>query len=216
MVNAMTATKQFIFTGCGDNNVYAFDIETHKQTICLNGHKDYINCISLSNDKQTLYTGSEDGSVMVWDIRTKNAVSEIIPHQMSHLSRPHCGKWIGALALPSNEWLICGGGPHLSLWHLSSMSYASRFETESTTNVVQTHNEYMISGGNASDLHVWEMNGELKSLIPTSVNNVFSISTHEYKENDLGVEQLITCAGMSHKVDVCTNWKYKDFEVLVY
>ena len=191
---------RWYFAGCGDHNVYGFDVQTNKQTICLNRHKDYINCISISEDKQTLYSGGEDGSVLVWDLRAnKSPVSEIIPYEKSGLSRPHLGKWIGALTLASNDWLICGGGPHLSLWHLGSMSFATTFSTDSTTNAVQMHNEYVISGGNDPDLHIWEMNGELKSLIPTSVNNVFSISTHDYKDKkDVDIQQLITCAGMSH------------------
>ena len=213
----MVSSDQMIFTGCGDNNIYGFDIETHKQTICLSQHKDYINCILLSNDKQMLYSGGEDGSVLFWDLRChKKSVSEISPHLNSQLSRPNYGKWIGALTQTSNDWLLCGGGPHLSLWHLNSLSFATKFETESTTNTIQSLNDFIISGGNASELQIWEMNGELKSVIPTAVNNIFSISTFVYDDNDLGVKQLITCAGMSYKIDICTNSKYKDFELIVY
>ncbi|CAG2113363.1 unnamed protein product [Medioppia subpectinata] len=217
MVNAMATTDQMIFTGCGDNNVYGFDAETHKQTVRLNGHKDYVNCLQVASDGQTLYSGAEDGYVMVWDLRRgQKSVAQITPYQTADLSRPKYGKWIGALTLSSNNWLICGGGPHLGLWHLGSMSYATKFDTESAANVVVAHNDYIISGGNAAKLEIWELNGELKSTIPTSAADIFSINAHHYDSNELGIKELISGAGMSYRVDICTNWKYKDFELLVY
>jgi THO complex subunit 6 len=216
MINSVVSSNDRIFSGCGDNNIYGFDMETHKQIMSLSEHNDYINCIILSNNSNLLYSGSEDGSVRVWDLRShKESVLQINPFKNSDLSRPNYGKWIGALALSSDDWLICGGGPHLSLWHLNSMSAATKFDVDCTTNIVECHNDYIISGGNASNLYVWEMNGELRSSIPTSASDVFSIKTFEYKDNEIGVEQVISAAGMSHKIDICTNLKYKDFELFV-
>jgi hypothetical protein len=59
------------------------------------------------------------------------------------------------------------------------------------------------------------MNGELRSSIPTSASDVFNVKTFEYKGNKIGFQQVISGAGMSHKIDICTNFKYKDFELLV-
>jgi THO complex subunit 6 len=217
MVNTIAATDERIFTGCGDHQIYGFDAESHKQIHRLNEHKDYVNCIELSADGHMLYSGGEDGAVLVWDLRCgQKSVSQIYPHRTGDLSRPTYGKWIGALTLATNNWLICGGGPHLAVWHLNTMSYSTKFDAQSTANVVVAHNDYYISGGSDSSLHFWELNGELKSTIPTSAPDVFSISAHHYKDSEFGIKELISGAGMSYKVDICANWKYKDFSLLVY
>jgi hypothetical protein len=59
------------------------------------------------------------------------------------------------------------------------------------------------------------MNGELRSSISTSASDVFSIKTFEYKGNEIGFQQAISATEMSHKIDICTNFKYKHFELLV-
>ncbi len=71
------------------------------------------------------------------------------------------------------------------------------------------------TGGNASNIYVWEMNGELRSSILTFASDVFSIKTFEYRDNEIGFQQVISATGISHKIDICTNFKYKDFELLV-
>ncbi|XP_054156953.1 THO complex subunit 6 homolog [Oppia nitens] len=218
MANTVATTDDMIYTGCGDNNVYGFDVETHKQIHRLCEHNGYINCILLAKDGQRLYSGAEDGSVRIWDLRCpRKSVSTFEPYKYSDLQRQKYGNWIGTVELVSNDWLLCGGGPHLSLWHLNMLSYSTRFVTDSSTNVAVVHNDYIITGGNTTGLNIWEINGELKSVLPTATDNVFSIATHQYKQSaDTGIDQVISAAGMSYKVDVCTNWKYKDFELVVY
>lgn len=37
--------NDYIFAGCGDSNIYAFDIQDGKLVQTLKGHTDYIHCI---------------------------------------------------------------------------------------------------------------------------------------------------------------------------
>ena len=218
MVNSLLSVDNYLYAGCGDNNIYLIDFSAQKIVKTLSGHQDYINDLTVAKDG-TLFSASEDGSVGIWDTRNNQIVQQIQPYKHETISRPSNGKWIGAVEVDDKkDWLICGGGPMLSLWHLRSLSPSTKFQVSTnnwTPNVSQFHGDYIIAGGNLPNIFVWEINGNLLSQIHTSPSNVYSISSLLIDNEDIGTNQVISAAGTSYKIDICTNWKYKDFELVI-
>ncbi|OTF83272.1 THO complex subunit 6-like protein, partial [Euroglyphus maynei] len=126
MVNAITmAGENKIVAGCGDSNIYTFDRETGQQTAIFCQHNDYIHSLKCSDQNSSnplLYSCGEDGKIFCWDYRSSNKPSlSLEPFRNPELRRIQYGKWIGSIDVTdNNEWIVCGGGPKLSLWHLRS------------------------------------------------------------------------------------------------
>lgn len=108
-VNALVLTgkdseQRVLLAGCGDNKVYAWDIETRMLLSIFDRHTDYIHGLAVKASNVEVYSASEDGSVKLWDLRTPaKEVSCIEPHKHEDLHRPRYGKWIGCVALDSSE-----------------------------------------------------------------------------------------------------------------
>lgn len=203
-------SKPLLFAGCGDNKIYTFDIETRKILSFYEGHDDYIHSLCLSSSGQECVSGSEDGSVRIWDTRKKGeAVHKIYPHKHESLNRPRLGKWISCVALDANDdWLVCGGGPTLCLWHMRSLNPAVPLLTDSTANVALFNDDMIISGGSSSEVYHWSYSGEIKAEVSTSGSNIFSIAISEKTQ-----PKLLSIAGTSNKIDICTNFMYRDFSL---
>lgn len=69
-----------LFVGCGDNHIYAVNLETGKILRNFNGHTDYVHWIDGANANK-LYSASEDGSVKFWDQREKRFVNQLEPYK---------------------------------------------------------------------------------------------------------------------------------------
>lgn len=113
--------SEYVYAGCGDSNIYVFNIETRKVVQILKGHSDYIHSIYYwycsrnvyfillltwaLNSGNKLISGGEDGLVNIWDIKSKQVAQKIEPHKKAQLSRPDIGNWIGAVAM-NEDWLV--------------------------------------------------------------------------------------------------------------
>ena len=54
----------------------------------------------------------------------------IEPYKNEACARPQFGKWITSIAIDdkADDWMVCGGGPSLCLWHLRSLSATTVFD----------------------------------------------------------------------------------------
>ncbi|XP_074026354.1 THO complex subunit 6 isoform X2 [Leptinotarsa decemlineata] len=97
-VNALQLNNELnhIYVGCGDNNIYIFDLETRKLQKTLSKHTDYIHC--LTNSGNDLLSAGEDGIVNIWDLRSFKISNKIEPNLCDKVVRPEIGKWIGAIS----------------------------------------------------------------------------------------------------------------------
>ncbi|XP_054725072.1 LOW QUALITY PROTEIN: THO complex subunit 6 homolog [Uloborus diversus] len=203
--------KTLLYIGCGDNKVYCLDIETRTVKFVLEGHTGYIQCIDLGNTSQECITGSEDGSVRIWDSRKGGeAVNILEPHKHKLASRPELGKWIGCLAFDSSDdWLVCGGAPTLCVWHLRSLAPSTQLlKPRVTSSVVHFYDDIIISGGSEPCINHWSLDGNLQIEVPTSATNIYSIGI-----NSSLTQQILSAAGSSCKIDVCTDFRYRDFSL---
>lgn len=215
-INAV-ATRQkhgitTLYAGCGDSQVHIYDLETGKLTSKLSGHKDYVHCVAVTNNGNECWTGAEDGQVILWDVRKGGSIIHTIePYKQEMCARPNLGKWIGCLALDGgDDWMVCGGGPALSLWHLRSWSCTSVFTPAAATHCAAFHEDLILSGGSEADIHKWSYNGDLRSKVPSSSTSIYSLAFSESSNQ----KQILAAAGSSPYIDICTNLKYRDFTLV--
>lgn len=203
-VNSMLFCKTdgHIYAGCGDNKIYIFGLEDGKLVRTMEGHDDYIH--SIHNIGSQLVSASEDGSVRLWDMRQKMHTNTIQPYLSEKLVRPELGKWIGAASL-SEDWLLCGGGPRLSLWHLRSLDVTTAFQLDdSGIHVAMFYDDRIMAGGASPYFYNLNYTGDTYAQIPSSSTSIYSAV---YQETPL---KVMCMAGSSSKIDLCTNFSYRD------
>ncbi|XP_053475134.1 THO complex subunit 6 homolog isoform X2 [Ictalurus furcatus] len=116
-INAMiiNSRENSLVVGGGDNNIHIMDLETGTFKSVLQGHTDYIHCLSLRERDGEILSGAEDGAVRMWDGRTGQSVHCVEVYKYEECARPQYGKWISCVTTDS-DWMIfaVGEGPHVS------------------------------------------------------------------------------------------------------
>ncbi|XP_046750767.1 THO complex subunit 6 [Diprion similis] len=191
-----------LHAGCGDNKIYTFSLEGGTLLRTLEGHEDFIHDLSILGNQ--LASASEDGSVRLWDMRTKENTNVVKPFLADKVNRPGLGKWIGTVDF-TEDWLLCGGGPKLALWHMRTMEVATIFDLpDKGIHVGSIHEERIIAGGAMPNVHHLTYQGEALAEVPTSSNTIYSIVHQE------SPQKLLSMAGSSNNIDICTNFSYRE------
>ncbi|XP_078679682.1 THO complex subunit 6 homolog [Branchiostoma floridae x Branchiostoma belcheri] len=213
--NSVVITKDgTLCSGCGDNNVYLWDMQTGTCTSTLKGHTDYIHALTLRSNDQQLVSAGEDGAIRIWDLQDSREAAHVLePYKHDVCARPEQGRWIGCVAVDSgDDWLVCGGGPSLSLWHMRSMTPVVAFSSpDSCQNVVMFQEDQIMSAGSSPCVNHWSMNGELRSQVPCTPPCIYSLAINTNSAS----YKVLSAAGSSAKVDIFTNFGYKAFSMLV-
>uniref|UniRef100_S4PKL1 THO complex subunit 6-like protein n=1 Tax=Pararge aegeria TaxID=116150 RepID=S4PKL1_9NEOP len=194
--------EEKIYAGCGDNKIYVHNLEDGRLVNSYEGHSDFVHCVH-GNGKQIISSG-EDGLVLLWDTRTKKSHNKIEPHRNSKVQRHDIGKWVGAAAL-GNDWIICGGGPRLSLWHLRSLDVVTVFDLpDNGIHVAFFHDDCVFAGGVSKHLYQLSYSGDIRVELPVSATTVYSavLRTNPRK--------VLSIAGSSPEIDLCTTFNYRD------
>lgn len=221
MINSLTmAGENKIVAGCGDSNIYMFDRETQQQTAKFSGHHDYIHslkCLNNNLSSPLLYSCGEDGKILSWDYRSPDKpILSLEPFHNPELRRIQYGKWIGSIDVTdNNEWIVCGGGPKLSLWHLRSGKCAQILDTPGViySNRFIADNSKIMAAGTANQVIIWHLNDPTNpNYIDSSINTIYSIDYHHYDKFNY---DLYTFAGDSHQIEVCKNAKFIDWKLYV-
>uniref|UniRef100_A0A3B4E4J2 THO complex 6 n=1 Tax=Pygocentrus nattereri TaxID=42514 RepID=A0A3B4E4J2_PYGNA len=197
-----------LIVGGGDNNIHIMDMETGIFKSVLQGHTDYIHCLALKEREGEILSGGEDGAVRIWDSRTSQAVHCIEVFKYEECTRPQFGKWISCLATDS-DWMLCGGGPSLSLWHLRSMSPTSVFPLAGCQRDAMFYQDMILAVGEGPHVSHCLLGGSVKAQIPCtspSLNTLaLNLSSTEHR--------VMTVAGSSDQIDVFTNFSYRAFSL---
>ena len=120
------------------------------------------------------------------------------------LARPKIGKWVGAVDF-TDDWLLCGGGPKLSLWHMRSMELATVFDIpDNGIHVADIHEERIIVGGEMPYLYHLNYQATPLAKIPISSDTVYSVAFQEKHQ------KILSIAGSSNLIDICTNFNYRE------
>lgn len=197
-----------LFVGCGDNNIYAISLETGKIIRKFSGHTDYVHWIDGVNEPN-LYSASEDGSVKFWDQRDKRFVNQLEPYRDERLERTQFGKWQGTVSV-TDDWLLCGGGPKPSLYHLRSLECSTVFNVNSTIHVSGFLDDIVYLGGDNNHLFQYNLKGDVTAKVPVSSSSIYSVVSQT------APEKFMSIAGASNHLDICTNFNYKDIMLKLY
>ncbi|CAD7691725.1 unnamed protein product [Nyctereutes procyonoides] len=185
----------------GDCQLHMMDLETGTFTRALQGHTDYVHCLALRERSPEVLSGGEDGAVQLWDLRTAKEVQTIQVYKHEEWSRPHNGRWIGCLATDS-DWMVCGGGPALTLWHLRSSTPMTIFPKRTPQKHVTFCQGLILSAGQGLCVNQWQLSGELKAQVPGSSPGLLSLSLNQ--QPAAPECKVLTDAGNSCRVDVFT------------
>ncbi|XP_030826693.1 THO complex subunit 6 homolog isoform X2 [Camarhynchus parvulus] len=139
----------------GDGAVRVLDLESGAFTHELRGHQDLVHVVALREQLPQVLSGGEDGTVRLWDLRTGSQVQLIEVHKYQECSRPQLGKWIRCLATES-DWMVCGGGPALTLWHLRSGTPTTVFPLPHPQHHALFHQDMVLTvAGNSPKIDVF-------------------------------------------------------------
>ncbi|XP_075851122.1 THO complex subunit 6 isoform X2 [Microcebus murinus] len=152
----------------GDCQLHTMDLETGTFTRALRGHTDYIHCLALR----------ERSPEVLSDLRVAKEVQTIEVYKHEECSRPHNGRWIGCLATDS-DWMVCGGGPALTLWHLRSSTPTTIFPMRAPQKHVTFYQDLILSAGQGRCVNQWQLSGELKAQVPGSSPGLLSLSLNQ-------------------------------------
>lgn len=191
----------------GDGVVRVMDLESGAFTHELRGHRDCVHCVALRDPPQCL-SGGEDGTVRLWDLRHGSQVQLIEVHKYPECSRPQHGKWIRCVATDS-DWMVCGGGPALTLWHLRSVTPTTVFPLPPGQQHVLFHQDLLLACGQGSSLHQLQLSGELRGRVPCTPPVLRCLCLHPPAPE----HKVLTAAGNSPKIDVFTNLGYRAFSL---
>ncbi|XP_071657416.1 THO complex subunit 6 isoform X2 [Patagioenas fasciata] len=173
----------------------------------LSGHTAVVHCLALRDPQPQLLSGGEDGTVRLWDLRTGTQVQLIEVHKYQECSRPQLGKWIRCLAT-DGDWMVCGGGPALTLWHLRSGTPTTVFPLPHPQHHVLFHQDLVLSGGRGPLLHQFHLSGDARGRVPVSSPALRSLALAPRHQHT-----VLTAAGNSPKIDVFTNLGYRAFSL---
>ncbi|CAF0842822.1 unnamed protein product [Brachionus calyciflorus] len=198
-----------VYAGCGNGEIFIYDLESTKIISKFTAHRDCIYQVLLKNNNNELISTSEDGEVKIWDLRSNQNCVSIKPHESSECSRPNLGKFITCAAVDDDNWLICGGGPRLAMWHLRSlkpMGIPEFTDQLFVPNVCKIHSNQIITGGNTNSLFIHDFENKLKTEIKTSSNCIYDISINTSSKSN----RIVSIAGNGTSIDVCSsNLTYK-------
>ncbi|XP_022121989.2 THO complex subunit 6 [Pieris rapae] len=199
----LTDNEERLYAGCGDNKVYAINLEDGSLVQTLSGHDNFVHCVHGNNTTQLISAG-EDGLVLLWDLRTSKCQNKIEPYKNSKVARPDVGKWVGAASL-SDDWLVCGGGPRLALWHLRSLDAVTVFDIpDHGIHVASFLDDCVLAGGTAQHLYQLSYSGDVRVELPVSSTTVYSAIVRT------SPNKVISIAGSSTDIDLCTSFNYRD------
>ncbi|XP_065226986.1 THO complex subunit 6 homolog [Planococcus citri] len=207
-----TGVDCVLYVGCSNNNIYAFSLEDGRLLRTYSGHTDFVHCLNIREN--TLISGGEDGTIRMWDCRSKEIINVVKPYTNSSVTRPELGNWIGDASL-NEDWMVCGGGVRLSLWNLRNMdSPMTVFNNtkDRGIHIAQFYQDRILAGGCSSCFSVLSYNDELHTGIETSSNPVYSCNISTPKDTN----KILCLTGSSNKIDISTNFNYREFVIPFY
>uniref|UniRef100_A0A3P8SG24 THO complex 6 n=1 Tax=Amphiprion percula TaxID=161767 RepID=A0A3P8SG24_AMPPE len=190
-----------LVVGGGDNNIHIMDLEHGVFKNILQGHSDYIHCVSVRDREAEILSGGEDGAVRMWG-------DDLVLVLFQSCARPQFGKWISCLTTDS-DWMLCGGGPSLSLWHLRSLSPTSIFPLSGCQRQAAFYQDKILAVGEGAFVSHCLLGGEVKAQIPCTPQ---SLNTLQLNTNSTE-HRVLTVGGSSDHIDVFTNLSYRAFSL---
>jgi len=217
MINWMDSDKQGglgerLVVGCGDGNVYVYDLETRELQYALRGHQKFVHSVAAADGSGgvAVISGGEDGAVKLWDTRKSNPeIYSFLPHTEAELSRPSLGTFISSVST-AGDWMVCGGGPAASLWNLSTRIMSSKLPPDDGS-VFATHlvDDKIFVAAQNQPLLMSNFGGESCSEMSVRSSCVYSLAVNQQKD-------VVAVAGASSTIDIFSVNKQKLLKSLTF
>ncbi|XP_030592709.1 THO complex subunit 6 homolog isoform X2 [Archocentrus centrarchus] len=190
-INSMTINPRdnSLIIGGGDNNIHVMDLENGAFKAVLQGHSDYIHCVTVREREAEILSGGEDGAVRMWDSRTGQCVHCIEVYKYEVCARPQFGKWISCVTTDS-DWT--------SIFNLSGCQRQAAF-----------HQDMILAVGEGAFVSHCLLGGEVKAQIPCTAQ---SLNTLQFNSNSTE-HRVLTVGGSNNNIDVFTNLSYRAFSL---
>ncbi|XP_017135030.1 THO complex subunit 6 [Drosophila miranda] len=197
-----------LFAGCGDGIIYQISLEDGRVERDYRGHTDYVHSV-VGNSNGQIFSGAEDGTVRVWTTKQMEQTSMIEPYKTPKLHRPDWGKWIGSVAV-NDDWLLCGGGPRASIFHLRSLGSTCVLDFPGGVHVCDFVDDGVFIGGEHNHVHSYTLNGALQANIPVEHTACYSIvwQTTPMK--------IMSIAGFSNRLHILKDFRFLDRKIDLY
>ncbi|XP_034656813.1 THO complex subunit 6 [Drosophila subobscura] len=197
-----------LFAGCGDGIIYQISLEDGRIERDYRGHTDYVHSV-VGNSNGQIFSGAEDGTVRFWSTKQLEQTSMIEPYTKSQLIRPDWGKWIGSVAV-NDDWLLCGGGPRASIFHLRSLESTCVFDFPGRVHVCDFVDDGVFIGGEHNHVQSYTLNGMLQANIPVEHTACYSTvwQTAPIK--------FMSIAGFSNRLHILKDFRFLDSKIDLY
>ena len=114
---AFHPSAPILATGCQDNSILLWDIDSDKPVVTLLGHTAAVTCLAFHPSAPLLVSGGGDGKMMMWDTTTHQCLSTKDVYRFSPVS---CVAFRPRLNGTEDFHMITGASGHLLyLWKLS-------------------------------------------------------------------------------------------------
>ncbi|KAH8380142.1 hypothetical protein KR009_009178 [Drosophila setifemur] len=209
-VNSMwlNLDTETLFAGCGDGVIYQVSLEDGRIQREYRGHTDYVHSV-VGNGTGQIFSGAEDGTVRVWSTKQKEQTALLEPHKNAKLLRPDWGKWIGAVAV-NEDWLLCGGGPKPSVYHLRSLECTRVFDFPGRVHVCEFVDDCVFIGGEHDHVQSYTLNGVLQANIPVEHTACYSTVWQ------MAPIKVMSVAGFSNKLHILKDFRFLDSKIELY
>ncbi|CRK95550.1 CLUMA_CG009015, isoform A [Clunio marinus] len=159
-----------------------------------------VNDLWVDSENDRIYAACGESSIYVCSLEDGFVIK----------NRPTYGKWIGSASI-NNEWVATGGGPSLALYHVRNRQPFQIFDFPKEIHVTGFVEDNLLVGGESNILCQYSFKGDVMSEIETSGPCVLSVvwQTAPFRK-------FLTACGASNKIDVSTNFKYKDTTLNFY
>jgi WD40 repeat protein len=115
---AFHPSAPILATGCQDNSILLWDIDSDKSVVTLLGHTAAVTCLAFHPSAPLLVSGGGDGKMMMWDTITHQCLSTTQVYRSYHAVS--CVAFRPQLSGTEDFDMITGGsGDLLQLWKLS-------------------------------------------------------------------------------------------------
>ncbi|SCV01454.1 LAMI_0G11606g1_1 [Lachancea mirantina] len=154
-------TSSRIVTGSGDNTARIWDCNTHTPLYTLQGHVNWVLCVSWSPDGEIIATGSMDNTVRLWDPKKGQALGDAL--------RGHA-KWITSLSFEPLHRVKPGNRPRLAsaskdgtikIWDTISRNCLMTLSghTNSVSCIKWGGSGIVYSGSHDKTIRAWDIDG---------------------------------------------------------